>query len=284
MKLAAFLLFFGQEAPAVRWQVTPEEVELGQPFTCALEVPHPPGATPAAPELELDYGWEVVDGPEVRPLGEGTRLAWTVLALEAVERELPALDLALGDGSRLRAGGGEVTVRGVLAPDEDAPPPMPGFRTVPERTSPVRPRHLGLALLGLAVLAGGGVLLLVRSHRARPEREPSELERFQGLAPAGAPRGLGYELAALLRSAAERSVAGQAPKPGLTDEEWLAALRAEGSLGGEDVDELESLLAVCADLRYAGARPTRFAALDLLGRAEALLRRLSAREREEVPA
>ena len=55
----------------------------------------------------------------------------------------------------------------------------------------------------------------------------------------------------------------------------------DGVLQAAQRAELRALLAVCSDVKFAGARPTRFAVDDLLARAESLLRELAS---EPAPA
>lgn len=267
--IAALLLVLVQE-PAPAWRVEPTDVQLGQPITCTLEVPHGGGATLEAPELELDYGWAVIAGPEEQVLGWGTRFSWSLLALEAGARELPGVELQLGGGERTLVPPASVQVAGALAAGEDAPRSLPGFRSVEERTSQVRPRHLFWIALALGLCVLTGLALRRRTSKPRAREEPSELERFQGLEPS-LELPLAIQLAELLRAAAERRANLDEPLEGLTDEEWVAALTRLGALDGEASTELDALLSVCRDIKFAGARPTRFAIEELLTRSEALL-------------
>lgn len=273
--IAALLVTLAQD-PLVSWRLEPPEVDLGQPFQCVLEVPHAPGDGPTAPDLEgrLDYGWAVVDGPQARAYDGGTRLEWTVLALEAGAPSLPSVQVALAGGGRLVVPATSLDVAGVLDAEQDAPRALPELRTVEERTSEVRPRHLGLALLGLLLLGVGALIVRRRGRTPRVEVGPSELERL-GVLDREAERPLAIELAALLRSAAERAAAVEAPRSGLTDREWVGALEHEDALLPEQRAELRSLLEACGLMKFAGARPTRFAVDDLLARAESLLHELA---------
>ena len=72
-------------------------------------------------------------------------------------------------------------------------------------------------------------------------------------------------------------------REGMSDEEWTAALRESGARPPAVVDDLATLLAECAEVKYAGERPTRFAVAERLERAEKLLARLDD-PTEPVPA
>ena len=279
-----------QESGA-RWRVEPARVAIGQPCTWRLELDHAAQRRPLVAEvdLELDRSWLVVEGPRrvTRDAGQGralTELRWTVLSLEPGERALPALEVFLDDGTGLAPNPAALVVEGELAQGEDGPRPMPGFHALQERTSPVRPRHLLWTLAALLAGAAGWVAL-TRSRRDRDGPEPSPLERFGRLDrdPGQDPealRPLMVELSRLLRRAGEERL--DAPRPAATDEEWIATLRAAGRHPARLVDDLEVLLADCAAVKFAGARPTRFAVQDTLERAETTLRALA--QPEPLPA
>jgi hypothetical protein len=275
-------LAFQDQAP-LQWSLDPGVVQIGQPIRCTLEVQHPAGAEPEDAELDLDYGWEVIAGPDRRPIEGGTQLAWTVLALEPGELEFPGLDLGFGDGSRVLVGATTVEVHGDRAGvEDDLPRDLPGFRTTVERTSPVRPRHLLLGSMVLLLAAVTSFVFWRRSRRTGQEDTPTELERFRGLEfEEGDARPLAFELAVLLRCAADRRAGFDATREALTDDEWLEGLRERGSLEECDTTGLEGVLRGCATIKYAGARPTRFAVQDLLSRAEQLLVRLDQAPVEE---
>lgn len=272
--MIAALLFALAQEPALAWRVEPTDVQLGQPITCVLEVPHAGEGTLEAPELELDYGWAVIAGPEQQLFEGGTRYSWSILALEAGARELPSVALQLGEGEQALVPSAEVLVAGALSAGEDAPRSLPGFRSVQERTSSVRPRHLLWLTLSLGLCVVSGLVLLRRTRKPRAQEEPSELERFQGLDPS-LELPLAIQLAELLRAAAERRADLDEPLEGLTDEEWVAALSRLGALEGDAGVELGALLSVCRDIKFAGVRPTRFAIEELLTRSEALLEALA---------
>lgn len=272
--------------------VEPAEARIGEPLAWTLRATHDRGRRVLARDLDLalDDSWVVVEGPAARArrLASGetlTEVRWTVLSLEPRASHVAALEVPFDVGPAGSVEGEPFTVLGELAEGEDAPRPLPGFHTVEERTGPVRPRHLGAGAALFAVLAGGW--LFARRGRARAEPEPTELERFAGLDRTGRDdparvRALMYELSALLRIAAERRLGESLAAR--SDEEWVAAARASGRLPDALVDELERVLAECAAVKYAGARPTRFAVDDVLRRAEALLSELSARAAGEDAA
>jgi hypothetical protein len=279
----------GAQVPRATVVLEPAEVVIGQPVEFRLEVPHAADRPVGLRDLELglDESWVVLSGPRVltRAEGEGavTEGRWELMSLEPGERVLGELGVPLGDGSTMAVTPASLSVLGELAADEDEPRPMPAFHTLPERTSPVRPRHLGLGML-VILLAGSGWLFVRRRNRSQTSLEPDELERFLGLdrehaGDAEAVRALMFELAAVLRAAGERDVPGS--WAGLSDEEWLAALEESGQHSIEVTDELGGLLVECESIKFAGSRPTRFAVEEILSRAESLLRRLVPRSTGE---
>lgn len=280
----------GAQVPRATVVLEPTQVAIGQPVEFRLELPHGVDRPVSLRDLELglDDSWVVLSGPRVLTRatagGAVTEGRWELMSLEPGERILGELGIPLGDGSTMAVTPATLSVSGELAADEDQPRPMPDFHTVAERTSPVRPRHLGLALLAI-LTTGGGWLFVRRRHRSREDRLPDELERFLGLdrEPADdveAARALMFELTAVLRSAGERGVPGS--WAGLSDEEWLAALERSEQHSTEVTRELGGLLAQCESIKFAGSRPTRFAVEEILSRAERLLRRLVPRSPGEV--
>ena len=284
MMLAALLLAAGQD-PLARWTLTPSEVVIGQPITCVLDVTHAQGNDPVAPRIALDYAWEVIDGPRHEPTGVGSRVTWTVLALEPGEHAWPNVEVVLADGSHLAPTAGSLAVAPELAEGEDAAPPMPGFRTVDERTSAVRPRHLLLSLL--LTIVGAVSFFVWRRRQPRGEDEPTELERFQGLT-RGDAHASAFELSALVRAAAERHLGIAPPRQHQTDDEWLGGLRAvtftwdgdtwheQPRLDPQSYDDLQSVLGTCALTKFAGSAPSTLAIDELWRRVGGLLERLAA--------
>lgn len=265
-------------AQDARWDIAPGSVTVGQPVTAALVVEHDADTRPELGEvaLDLDDSWVVLgDGGPAAPLPGRTRSTrvWSVMSLEAGTRAWPAATVVFADGRAVIAPGSSLDVAAELAPDEDAPRPLPGFHPIPERAGPLRPPHLLIGLVGGLLVAAGWWWTTRRAGAARAAEDEDELARLAGLAPAdwdapGAAREYAWGLATILRSAARRGLAED--REGLTDEELVAALRREGR-GAAPVDELEALLAECARIKYAGERPTRFALEDLGRRAEAWL-------------
>lgn len=286
MKTLLLLGALALQDPAPRWRLEPVVVQVGQPITCQLEVLHPVGARPDGVELDLDFAWEVVSGPDSRPVEGGTLLTWTVLALEPGEHLFGALDLGLADGSRMRIQAAALEVHGERAGVvDDQPRAFPGFRKTTERTSPMRPRHL---LAGLMVLLLAGVSSFVFWRRSRRDREadqPTELERFRGLAwEEGDYPGLAAELTRLVRSAVDRHAGFEASRDALTDEEWLEGLRQRDTSSVRDTAGLEALLGQCTGIKFAGVRPTRFAIDDLRARSEAMLVHMDRAPDEQEPS
>lgn len=275
----------GVQVPRATVVLEPQEVSIGQPLEFRLVLPQAWSRPVSLRDLELglDDSWVVLAGPRVLTRTEGgravTEARWELMSLEPGTRVLGELGIPLTDGSTMAVTPASLSVLGELAEDEDQPRPMPAFHQVQERTSPVRPRHLGWALLAIFT-AGGGWWFVRRRQRSQIPRQPDELERFLGLdreraGDAQAARALMFELAAVLRSAGERDVPGS--WAGLSDEEWLAALKTSDQHPAAVTDELGVLLAECESIKFAGLAPTRFAVEDLLSRAERLLRRIVAR-------
>jgi len=272
------------QVPRATVVLEPTQVAIGQPVEFRLQVPHGVDRPVSLRHLELglDDSWVLLSGPEVLTAATGvgagavTEGRWKLMSLEPGERILGELGIPLADGSTMAVIPASLSVQGELATDEDQPRPMPDFHQVAERTSPVRPRHLGLALLAI-FSAGGGWLFVRRRNRSQEARQPDELERFLGLDreptdDVEAARALVFELAVVLRAAGERDVPGS--WAGLSDEEWLAALESSEQHSTEVTAELGGLLAECESIKFAGSRPTRFAVEEILSRSERLLRRL----------
>lgn len=268
----------------------PKQVVIGQPLEFRLEVPHGSHGPVSLRTLELglDDSWVVLSGPRVltRAVDGGavTEGRWELMSLEPGTRVLGELGIPLTDGSTMAVTPASLSVLGELAEDEDQPRPMPAFHQVPERTSPVRPRHLGWALLAM-LLVGSGWMFARRRHRSQVAQQPDELERFLGLdrgrvGDVEADRALMFELASVLRAAGERDVPGS--WAGLSDAEWLAALERSDQHSSDVTRELRGLLAECEAIKFAGLAPTRFAVEEILSRAEGLLRRLVPRAAEQV--
>ena len=279
---------------SVHWSVEPVEVVIGEPSRWTLVVEHPSDERPdlAGVELGLDDSWVVVDAPPVRrrATDEGTlrsERVWTVLSLEPGERAAGAVDLHFQGGRVASVPPLTLNVAPELAEGEDAPRPLPGLHDVPERAGPLRPRHLGLVLVVLAVVLAGSVWMR-RARRRRPGgREPTDRERLAALdrSVASDParvRELAYGLSDVLRVAAARGVDGAGP--GMDDGELVALLRRAGHRPAAAVDELEDLLATLGAMKYGGERPTRFAIDAAFERAERWLAESQPAPAQEVAA
>ena len=293
MTAAAVLLFacalpqdFGAGEPVCTLEARPTEVAIGEPIEWILTVRHPArDAVRLANDDPLpdDDTWVLVDGPRVSTeragaRGATTRIRWTVFSLESGERALPEIVARLASGGELRATcPGPITVRGELAPDEDVPRPFTAFHQVEERTGGGR----SLAAAIAALVAGFVVLWLVLRRRRAPgpASVPTPLEQLDALGaqPAddpGVARALVFELSSLLREAVDRRLA--VARPGLTDEEWLAAVRPSDALGAGTAERLEHLLGSCEDVKYGSRVPTRFAVAEALDEARQVITALDA--------
>lgn len=279
---AALLLVLGAAATAPpelsgRFVVEPESAAIGQPTTWTLVVEHSPGrvelvATPFAD----DRSWVVLAGPEVSSERAGavdrTRFRWTVLSLESGRREVAPVEVRIAGGESVTVGGGALEVGPELAPDEDTPRPLADFHEVHQRVGPLAPWHLGLVVLVL--VAALVAWRRLRRRRSAPAPEPGGLERLAELrsaveaAEGERARALAYELSALVRERVDR--ARGVDDAGRTDDEWLGRVDAEPELAAVAAD-LRVLLGACAEVKYGGRVPTRFALGELVGRAERVL-------------
>ena len=274
----------------LRWSLDPPEVEVGQPFELTLAIEHDPGAE--VPEVNdeslADAAGFVVFGHVSRPsTDQGAKASgrlvrrhvWTLVALDPGSHRLPTDRIALVGGSPAAKESPPplVVVEGVLAENEDAPRPLRSFAAdfLGERGASSRWYLWGAG--GLAGLVLLGLLWIVRRRQGRtgaPAPPPSVQQRFEALgATPDADRERWFELAALVREAIDRYQ--KAPRPGLTDEEWLASLPAH-SAGREFPDEvrqgLGEVLERCARVRYAGEQPTAWAFEEVFARARVALK------------
>lgn len=277
--------------PACTLEVRPLEAAIGEPVEWTLTVPHE-----YRDEVRLvdddpipDDTWVLVDGPRFSIERKGsreatTRVRWTVFSLDPGERALPEIVARFASGAEIRSTSlGPLTVRGELAPDEDAPRPLTAFHEIEERTGRGGPTALAI----LALLAGSVVFWLVLRRRRAQASTPvmTPLEQLDALGgrtadDPGVAREVVYELSSLLREAVDRRL--EAPRPGLTDDEWLASVRANQGLERTTVERLEALLGSCEDVKYGNRVPTRFAVAEALEETRNVLTALDV-EREEVP-
>lgn len=279
-----------------RWRCEPAAVEVGEPFALVLELQHPREFSAASlfpGELALDESWVVLERrPPAQPEraaaraaeGATSSLVWSIASLEPGERGLAELLSALPFSSpvaHIEVGDARVSVRGLLSGDEDAPRPLrefpPGFAG--GTGEPGRPRRAlaGLAVLVLALLSGGALLFWSRRRRRRRATAPRALTPLERLAEierlvaadAGTARELCFELTGLLRRTTD--AARGVERDGLTDEEWLAEVRATPRIPRGACEDLTAVFERAAAVKYAGERPTSWALGETLGRARVAL-------------
>jgi hypothetical protein len=264
----------------------PARVEVGEPFELTVELGHPSGARPVLLADAVGEGWVVLAehgsvtrpaeaGDAAGPGREATEVRWTVVALEPAAEGLPEL-LAAYEGGALEAPyveAGGIEVASALAPGEDAPRSVHGFRSGAGGAG--GPRWWPWALVSAAIAAAAGAWLLRkrRGVRASPHAAPGPRERIGAIDPraldAAGVRAAYFEVTAALREAFDRRLGVE--RAGCTDPEWLAAARASGKLAEADLDLLSDLLRSSAAVKYGGAQPTHWALGETLDRARALL-------------
>ncbi len=256
----------------------PAEVQVGEPVCVSVDIDHPVAAGPLKESLDLhlDDQWVLLAGPSIEvgvvEGGHRTQVIWSVMALEAGTQKIAGLEVAMRGGGSQSLRGAELRVVSSLAPEEDAPRPLPDLRGSPERLGPLRASHWGLLALG--ALVGGALWSVIRGRRSRVDGMPplNPRQRFIELRqriqdPSGTsslPGEWSGDLAGTLRLAVEQgsSLGSHRSTAGLSDEEWLAVL-SEG--GGRSLAEsLEPVLSACARIRFGAERPTRFAVDELL--------------------
>jgi hypothetical protein len=278
-------------APSARAPLTasvrgPAAAAVGQPFELEVELVHQAGRRPTLQAGAAGDAWAVLaeHGSVTRPGPGGERetttVRWTVVALEAGADARPELLAAYADGSLeapLVAPGG-IDVAAALAPGEDAPRPLHGFRSPAAGAGGWRWWHF-LALGGIAAAASGLALCYSRRRHRKPgpAPPPTPLERLAAIDPralAGPAevQAAHYAITAAVRAAFDARLGfDRDAAAGRTDEEWLAAARASGKLAASEGDLLADLLRACAAVKYGGARPTHWAVQETLERARALL-------------
>ena len=250
---------------ALQARVEPATVALLEPVTITLDVWTRAGApVDFAPELPAaDFATTRRDEP-ARPLFGGS---WRRTVLQATPKRGPGELTIPAFTARLREGAGEasspaaaVTVRSVLAPDDDAiEAPGEPFPTPP----PVWPW-----LLGGALLAGLGGLWLVASRRrgglamapsvAEPPhvRARRELERLRGRSRTTAAEIAAFyvDVSQVLRGYLEDRFGLRAPER--TTEEFLRDLEGGDALAKAHRADLEAFLSQCDLVKFAAVVPS----------------------------
>jgi hypothetical protein len=263
-------------------------------LTLAVEHPSNVRVRLAEKALALDDSWILLDtggqwtAPDASdPTRSTTSWSWKVTSLEPGDRELPrvAIDYELdGNAKRLEASADPLSVKGVLAPEEDTQRPAKGFR--PISIAEPKPRTwIAWAIGAAAVLALAYVAWRFARRRRKPREEaPSVAVRLAALEtrPLDSPDDVAaahYVVTSLLREALDR----RSPKPraGWTDEEWLSAARADLAACGLSEDDLRALgelLIRCDEVKYGAARPTHWAARETIARAREFAQKIEVRE------
>jgi len=279
---------FSGELPGPRFSATPEEVAIGEPVSWTLTVPHDREEGLIVPdEVVPDDTWVLLDGPDRDTLPDAsqetatTTVRWRVISLVPGERDLPVLELRLESGQPVVPWLGRVRVRGELEEEEDAPRPLADFHAIEERARGVRMARIGMAACGALVLIAGAVLF-TRNRRDAPTPPPTARQRLQALdLSETAARDTAAGLASVLRGAVEERY--DFALVGSTDEEWCAAVRADGRLDGRTLERVEDILSWSAEVRFGHAHPTRFRIEEQMGYAQSVLDDLAALPGPKLP-
>lgn len=247
--------------------VSKGEVQIGEAVQCTVDLSGFEGAELVLAEEVFDPGssWFVVTDPVIeRSSGGRAVLSWSLFALEPEAGALPVPLLSLsGEAVGLLAP--SLVVSGALAEGEDAPRPARGFHSPEMDSEASGGGPWWLFIGGLAVIA-----FVLWSLRRRPGKlaEPeqslsSRLDQLRSEVDGDAlmVAALHSEVTHLLR------VAYGDDSSGWSDEEWVE--RAE--LSESQRADLRGVFSSCAEVKYGGARPTRFAVEETLQRAQALI-------------
>lgn len=161
-------------AAEAEWRLDAAAVRVGDPIVAELVVTHDPGHSPRWHDVTVSFRdmkpASVTEAPGV-PLGDGRvrSVRRYVLHVDLPgEYVLPAVDILLEGGGRVRAEGVKLRVVGAFDPAH--PPAGPDPPKGPVGISLSWGRYVGAAL-GLAALAG---LLAFLWRRFRPARAPQE--------------------------------------------------------------------------------------------------------------
>jgi hypothetical protein len=243
------------------------EVQIGEAVHCTVELSDLKGAELVIAEEVFDPGssWVVVTPPVIeRAAGGRAVLSWSLFALEPEAGTLPVPLFTLS-GESVDLVAPAIEVVGALAEGEDAPRPARGFHSPDVGSEASSDGSWSLLVGGLAVLA---LVLWSLRRRSWKQAEPeqslsSRLEQLRSEMDGDALRvaALHRELTHLLRAAYGDD------NSGWSDEEWVE--RAD--LSESQRVDLRGVFSSCADVKYGGARPTRFAVEETLQRAQALI-------------
>lgn len=254
----------------------PNEVELGEPMRWTLVMEYPAGLQPVIPETDLGLGtgFAVLEFHGVlggaHPEKSGTRLleaSWTVVALEPVETSMPSFEVPLGEletSARVRVQGSSLKVSGILQGRNADYRPVKGFRPA-DRGGETEASRLPLFLGGAAILIIGMSMLglwIERRRRKETRAEIDPLARLELLEDSIATdlpslQALFYALTAHLRESVDRHT--NCSQAGLTDTEWIDALR-RSELVPQDVGQaLGNVLKQSEAVKYARSMPSTFA-------------------------
>ncbi len=277
------------------WYCASSSVEVGEPFELVLDLYHGPEASPEellGGEPALDDSWVLLERVPAQflaiihePRTGLAKFVWRIASLEPGERDLSGAVASVSLGRRIEkidASRARISVRGVLAEGEDAPRPLREFSgdfaaaTKERGSSRAAWLAAGLALLTRA--AGAAVHRIRRRRRRAPAPGPSSpLERLAEIERGFAQEGEGwrascFELTRLLRESAD--AARPRRRDGLTDEEWLAELRAAPEVPRGALEDLAAILERTAAVKYAGERPTSWSMKEALARSRVALQAL----------
>jgi len=270
-----------EAAISARFFCHPERVEVGEPFRLILEFSHPLGTSvfdALQSELELDASW-VIFGEERKasepetgdPKRLRTRRAWTIASLEASDTAPRVLSEALSrlefreDIQRIETSLARIDVASVLG-EEDAPRNLSAFPDDFGREIPILERSPWVVYAGVAMAFFWTIFigLLVRARwrrRSAPSDTLAPLEALLQLAQ-NPPRELEvkretlFELTQLLRRSFDARVETQA---GLTDREWLAAIRGSKRVPAAALEHVTKLVENAEHYKYADGTPSDWA-------------------------
>lgn len=269
MLIALLTLMVGVELPV---RVSSDVVEIGEPVVCSVEVGALGGARPTLDGVALDPGvaWVLLDPPTLHSGVEGAATwTWTVMALEPNPGALPVPVIA-HEGAPVTLVAPRISVAAALDEGEDAPRPARGFH-IPSVESERALVSAWWVALFVLVLVGWAAWMMKRRRSPVAAVDPGPVERLTALG--SAPDLAGPELVAwhaeltrILRSAHSDD------RAGWSDAEWIE----RAALDPQQRAELRELLAVCAAVKYGGARPTRFAVEETMERARLLITRSQA--------